>query len=204
MNQSTVYAIAKSLESLVEPVDQLKEFPGNPRRGNVEAISSSLAEFGQQAPIVVQASTGYVIAGNHMLRAARDLGWTHIAVARLDVDDETARAYLLADNRLSDLAVYDSAALVKLLSGLAAQDALTGTGFTRDELDALILALPEPREEGTSTASALPLALHTVTLLLPPDEATTFLRWCATLRKRTGAASTAAAILGAVERQAAQ
>jgi ParB-like chromosome segregation protein Spo0J len=109
------------------PVDALTLHPRNPRQGDVGAISESLAAFGQYAPIVVQKSSGHVIAGNHRLLAARALGWKDIQVVRVDVDDQTAERILVADNRTADLATNDDAALTALLADLAARGDLTGT-----------------------------------------------------------------------------
>jgi ParB-like chromosome segregation protein Spo0J len=66
-------------------------------------VAASLRRFGQQKPIVVQASTRFVVAGNHLVRAAQALGWTEIAANIVDLDDATAVAYMLADNRTADL-----------------------------------------------------------------------------------------------------
>jgi ParB/Sulfiredoxin domain len=56
------------------PIDDLVPFPGNPRRGNVAAIKQSLEENGQYRPIVVRRQTREVLAGNHTLQAAKELG----------------------------------------------------------------------------------------------------------------------------------
>ncbi|HEY8868153.1 MAG TPA: ParB N-terminal domain-containing protein [Candidatus Limnocylindrales bacterium] len=61
------------------PIESIKLHPRNPRIGDVEAVANSLRRFGQQKPLVVQASTLFCVAGNHLLRAAQSLGWTEIA-----------------------------------------------------------------------------------------------------------------------------
>lgn len=127
--------IAPRLKPFARPVAGLTYHPQNPRSGDVDAIADSLKRFGQVKPIVVQQSTGYVIAGNHVLRAARALGWKQVAVVEVDCDDATATAYLLADNRMSDLGTFDRALLGDLLSRLAVLD---GTGYTQDDIDALM------------------------------------------------------------------
>jgi len=116
------------------PVSNLKEHPANPRRGDVDAIAASLEAHGQYRPIVAQRSTGYILAGNHTWKAARRLGWQHIAVTWIDADDQTAAQVLVADNRTSDLAAYDDAALAALLRDLPDLD---GTGFDIHDLDRL-------------------------------------------------------------------
>jgi hypothetical protein len=48
----------------------LQHYPGNARRGDTEAIAESLAVNGQFRPLAVQASTSYVLTGNHTMDAA--------------------------------------------------------------------------------------------------------------------------------------
>ena len=66
--------IAPAIRSLAVPVADLTPHPRNARQGDVGAISESLRRFGQVLPIVVQDATGYVVAGNHLLAAAKALG----------------------------------------------------------------------------------------------------------------------------------
>jgi len=118
------------------PVGELKTFRRNPRRGDVAAIADSLGRWGQYRPIVVNAGSvtgrrNEVLAGNHTLLAARSLGWESIDCSVVDVDEETAAAIVLADNRLADLGEYASEDLFALLSSL---DDLTGTGYFADDL----------------------------------------------------------------------
>ncbi|CPW33176.1 Uncharacterised protein [Mycobacteroides abscessus subsp. bolletii] len=40
--------------------------------------------------------------------AARSLGWTTIDVGIVDVDEDTARSIVAANNRLADLGEYDT------------------------------------------------------------------------------------------------
>ena len=97
---------------------------------NLEAIAASLEKFGQRKPIVVH--RGVVLAGNGTLEAAKSLGWTEIDVAEVpdDWDNDTAKAYALADNRTAELAEWDESELAKQL--LELQDAdwdITELGF---------------------------------------------------------------------------
>ncbi len=108
----------------------------NPRRGDVAAIKQSLEANKQYQPIIARRSTGEVLVGNHRLLAARELGWREIAVCFIDVDDDQARRILLADNRTSDLAGYDSQALIDLLEEL--DGGFVGTGYVQADLDALL------------------------------------------------------------------
>ncbi len=126
-------------------ISHLKRYPGNPRRGNVEAIKESLEQNGLYRPIVARRATNEVLAGNHTLMAAADLGWTEIAVTYLDCDAERAKRIVLADNRTNDLAGYDDQALVDLITELPD---LAGTGYDQSALDSLLDELePEPLVE---------------------------------------------------------
>ncbi len=133
--------IAPELTALVVPIASLTLFPNNPRRGNLEAISDSLRRFGQLRPVVVQRSTGYLVAGNHLVRAATALGWRHVAAAVVELDDASAAAFLLADNRSTDLGTYDDALLAALLEEQAAAGNLAGTGYRQDDIDELVARL---------------------------------------------------------------
>lgn len=133
--------IAEALEPLIAPIKTLSPHPDNPRRGDVSGIASSLARFGQVRPILAQRSTGFVVAGNHTMQAALQLGWKKIAVAIVDLSDEDARAYMLADNRWSDVAQNDDAALLAILRTLGEAGQLEGTGYSPDDLDDLLALL---------------------------------------------------------------
>lgn len=129
-----LHNISPDLAALARPVTDLVVNPNNPRHGDVGAISQSLARHGQQKVIVVT-TEGLILAGNHTYQAAVALGWTHIAAVTTDLAGEDQNSFALADNRLSDLADYDTAGLIDQLRGMAD---LTGTGFDFDDLDDLI------------------------------------------------------------------
>lgn len=136
--------IAPDLQPLAVPIGELKPLPGNPRRGDVEAVMRSYEKFGQRKPIVARRD-GTIIAGNHQLEAARRLGWTEIAIVRVDDDDQTAKAYALADNRVGELGGYDDGALLSLLEDLGdTGDLLLATGFDLDSIDDLRFRMSAP------------------------------------------------------------
>ncbi|PVD04471.1 ParB N-terminal domain-containing protein [Streptomyces sp. CS014] len=135
----------------IETVDitSVTTHPENARLGDINAIAESLRINGQFRPLVVDAATGHVLAGNHTLRAARDvLGWQEIGISRINVrDEEHARRILLADNRIGELGGYDDAALAELLNALAEGSGLEGTGYDDGALEELLLRLEEAEEE---------------------------------------------------------
>ena len=140
--------IAPALQDLAVPIESVGLHPRNPRVGDVEAVAASLRRFGQQKPVVVQRSTGYVVAGNHLVRAALTLGWTEIAANVVELDGATATAFMLADNRTSDLGGYNDELLAAILAEAAAADNLEATGYDADDVAAIVAAagLNEPRD----------------------------------------------------------
>lgn len=123
------------------PVKKLRKHPKNPRRGNVETISESIATNGFYGTVIAQKSTGYILAGNHRYEAAKASGAKELPVTWLDVNDEHALRILLADNRANDLAGYDSSALDSVLRELADGIGLDGTGYDASDLDELAASL---------------------------------------------------------------
>lgn len=107
----------------------------------MQAIAASLGRFGQLRPILVQESTGRIVAGNHTYQAAQLLGADDIAAVFVNLDDDDARDYLAADNRTSDLASYDDAALAQLLMDTADAGRLEGTGYDAAYVDSLVARL---------------------------------------------------------------
>lgn len=131
--------IPETLAHLAIPIDSIQPHPRNVRQGDVGAISESLKLHGQYRPIVVQKSTGHILAGNHTYKAARALKWKQIAATYVDVTDDQAVRILLMDNRANDLASYDDPALADILKQLMeTEQRLEGTGFDPDDLEQLL------------------------------------------------------------------
>lgn len=122
-------------------------------RRNMEAIKSSLARFGQIKPIIVD-KAGVVRAGNGTLAAAKELGWTEIAVSRPDLSDAEFNLFAIADNRTSDLSEFDDELLAQALGGLSADDRLAA-GFTADDLDELTRALEKESESAAASPGGI-------------------------------------------------
>lgn len=134
------------MEATKYGVHELQAYYRNARRGNVAAIAESLRVNGQYKPIVVNLGTHTgreheVLVGNHTLQAARELGWEQIDAVVIDVDEEHAARIVLADNRTSDLGVYDDELLAELLQD---QESLEGTAFDQEYLDDLVAHLSPP------------------------------------------------------------
>jgi len=134
--------IHPSLQSLVFPIDQLVHLNNNPRKGDVNAIAASYQEFGQIKPIVAKKNddgTATIVAGNHQVMAAKQLGWNEIAVVFIDGDDKRAIAYALADNRTMELGYTDDDMLQKMLTEVSQDfsDLWSGLGWDEFEMAAM-------------------------------------------------------------------
>ena len=164
--------IAESLRPLAVQIDSLTLLPGNPRRGDIEAVARSYERFGQRKPIVARRD-GTVIAGNHQLQAAQKLGWDEIAVVYVDDDDLTAKAFALADNRTGDLGTYDLESLESLLKEVALDDDLLfDVGYDSAYVEALSKVLAPPDLDELAKTIGEPTdedRLRRVVLLLPPE-----------------------------------
>jgi hypothetical protein len=156
------------------PIDAVQPHPMNPRVGETERIEESLDVHGQFRSIVVQRSTGYVLAGNHTWRAARQHGLADIDVGYIDVDDHEAYQVMLADNRLGDLGRYDDAQLLVLLNEL--QGDLTGTGYTLTDVDDLAALLAAPTDPHGEDDDDVDLGAFWPTIRATVDPPT-FERW---------------------------
>lgn len=156
--ETTINNIAPALAELAGPIAELNLHPQNYRQGDVEVIRASLRRFGQVKPIVVQASTMNVVAGNHTMKSAVEEGWDRIARVIVDMPDEEAEAFLVADNRASDKATNDNAVLSAILERLMLAGRLEGTGYSPDDVDDMLAAmdaLPETEPEPTEAAPSV-------------------------------------------------
>lgn len=131
----------------VVSLSELRQWDRNPHTGDVDSIKKSLERFGQVTPIV-RAPEGWVIAGNHTLKAMGELGWERCAVVTLNADESEQVAYGLASNRLSELGQDDDALVYELLQELAVID---GTGYTTDDLADLAALIEELDKEDEAT-----------------------------------------------------
>src|ERR1700739_1042630 len=115
-------AISSARSAIVyAPVSSLVSDPLNPRihnRQQVRAIARSIEAFGFNAPILV-ARGDRIIAGHGRLEAAKLLGLQEVPTVRLKhLSDPQAKAYMLADNKLTDRSSWDEGQLALRLKEL--------------------------------------------------------------------------------------
>lgn len=153
--------ISESLWPLAVPVDTLMPDPANPRKHgkrSLDTLKASLSEFHQVKPIIVD-QNNIVRAGNGVFEAGKALGWTHIAVVKVNWDATKAVAFSIADNRSAELSEWDWDTVSNILSSLQKDEAITDAlGWSKDELSSIIASAvedeesetPEPKNEVTS------------------------------------------------------
>ena len=139
----------------------IKPHPKNARthpRKQLDRLAVSIREFGFTSPILVD-ETGVILAGHARWQAAREVGLKTVPVIVLrGLSESRKRAYVLADNKIAELAGYDRPALAaeleELSSLLAADDLdLSLTGFEPAEIDSLFSDFVDPQ---TDPADELP------------------------------------------------
>lgn len=124
-------------------IEEIEPYENNPRNNQpaIEAVASSLLEFGWRQPIVVDKNNVIVVghtrylAAQKLLEETGDSKWQQIPVhIAVDLTDEQITAYRLADNKTSELAVWDGMKLEGELAKLAETELdMSLFGFTTEE-----------------------------------------------------------------------
>jgi len=120
----------------------------------VQQIASSIKEFGFTNPVLISEGND-IIAGHGRLLAAQLLGIDEVPCIRLaHLNEQQRKAYVIADNKLALNAGWDSDLLALELGELKdGEFDLSLTGFTEDELAALLIA---EQVEGLTDEDAAP------------------------------------------------
>jgi len=105
----------------------------------INKIAASIEKFGFNNPILVDGKNT-IIAGHGRLVAAKKLGMQEVPVIYLNhLTDDQKKAYIIADNKLSEESEWDFSMLADEIESIAESgiDA-TVTGFSDDELDSIL------------------------------------------------------------------
>jgi len=144
---------APNIAVTYRPTGSLTLDPTNPRRHDrrqVRQIARSIEAFGFNVPILIDAN-GTVIAGHGRLLASRELGLAAVPTIELDhLNKAQMRAFMIADNRLTEASEWDERLLAEQLKELAEISldfSLETTGFTMGEIDLRIEGLARPQDE---------------------------------------------------------
>lgn len=132
----------RQLEVKYLPIKSLRAWKDNPRLndgGPVAAIVKSIQEFGYTNPILVRKADKRIIAGHTRVKALQEIGETHVPVILLDMTEQQADTYAVADNKLSENTPWDLPKLSEVMAALQEQGVdLELTGFTAAEVGDLL------------------------------------------------------------------
>jgi DNA modification methylase len=150
------------LKVVYRRIEELTLDPANPRRHSKKQIlqlARSIDRFGFNVPILVD-RFGNVIAGHGRLLAAKQLGLTEVPTLCLDhLTPAQARGFMIADNRLTEIATWDDRLLAQQLKDLSLLDLdfdLEDIGFEMAEIDLRIASLDELPDPENDPADAVP------------------------------------------------
>jgi len=121
-------------------IEKIKPYEKNAKKHpkkQVEQVANSIKEFGFNQPIVLD-KKNVIIVGHGRYEASKLLGLVDVPTITVDLNEEQAKAYRLADNKLNE-SEWDMGLVINELKGLN-DEMLELTGFDKD----LIL---EPRDK---------------------------------------------------------
>jgi len=123
----------------------LKPYATNPRvnEGAIASVAESIKHFGFRQPIVVD-KDDVIVVGHTRWKAALLLELPRVPVhVAVDMTDDQARAYRIADNKTSELATWHVELLAQELQGVAGNVDMTLFGFQEKDLARLLNPAPE-------------------------------------------------------------
>jgi DNA modification methylase len=144
------------------PISELKPDPRNPKQHSarqIKQIAQSIKTFGNLVPVLIDRDNN-ILAGHGRVLAAQRLGRTEVPVIRIEhLTPEEARAFSIADNRLTELSTWDDQMLGEIFRELSAVDLdfnLEVTGFSMAEIDLRIEQSSVSTVSGPDPADELP------------------------------------------------
>ena len=105
-------------------ISKLKPYANNPRKNEaaIVPVAESIKAFGFKVPIVID-KAGVIVAGHTRLEAAKRLGLDKVpCVVADDLTPEQVKAFRLADNKVSEFAVWDAEKLAEELADISTFD----------------------------------------------------------------------------------
>jgi DNA modification methylase len=152
----------RRLEIVYRAIDELKPDPDNARqhsKNQIRKLAHSIRTFGFIVPTLVDGELN-VIAGHGRVAGARAADLSEVPTICLDhLSPAQLRAFMIADNRLTELAEWNDRLLAQQLKNLSLLDldfSLEVTGFEMAEIDLRIEGLESPPDADDDPADVLP------------------------------------------------
>ena len=157
-------------------LDEIVEADNNPKDHDLGVIYQSINRFGFNNPIILNDANGKLLVGHGRLQALkmiRDAGedapdrivvedgcWQVPVIKGVNIDNPAeAQAYLLADNRLTELGGWKNMDLIESLHEILEETGdLDGTGYDLEDVDTILKSLENTNifeeEDGSTTQTA--------------------------------------------------
>lgn len=140
---------------VVRPIAELRPHKRNARKhppAQISALAESIKRFGFNSPVMLD-ERGTIIAGHGRVEAAKRAGLSEVPTITLaGLSQLEIRAYMLADNRVSELASWDRAMLLEELDGLG----MESVGFLQFDMSSLDEIVHEELDSRVIDANAAP------------------------------------------------
>jgi DNA modification methylase len=169
MDSQGCYSPKLAVESL--PLDQIIRNKDNAREHSqkqIEKLANSIRKFGFIAPIIVD-DGNLLLCGHARVEAAQQAGMLSVPVIRVShLTEFQKRAFVIADNRLAELASWDEALLKKELRFLSECNIdfdFSAIGFETPELDIIL----NGSSSGDAQDDSLPEASSDLDSVSKPD-----------------------------------
>ena len=138
------------------PLSEIVEADSNPKDHDIGQIYQSIKRFGFTQPIMMNENTGKLLAGHGRLQTLqqmkqagektpnrikeKDDEWLVPVLKGISFEDDMeAQAYLIADNRLTELGGWNTGELVETLQDLIEGGLdLDGVGYDFDDLESMV------------------------------------------------------------------
>lgn len=155
MTMSGLITIERRLDYVA--IDDIEIAQKNPKGHKIDNIRASIDRFGYVAPMIIDERTGRLVVGHgrlESLRSRRSAGESAPDGVLVDTDghwlapivrgwssrsDADASAYLVLDNRQTELGGWDEQALVDILHEIGDPDLIELTGWDPADLDGLMV-----------------------------------------------------------------
>lgn len=119
------------MEILYKALSEIRPYENNPRVNDkaASAVAKSIKAYGFKVPIVISAD-GEIVCGHTRYKASVQLGLDKVpCIVADDLTPEQIKAFRLADNKVSDVSIWDNKKLLQELDELDAFDGDLFTGF---------------------------------------------------------------------------
>lgn len=130
---------------------------------HIDQIARSIKTFGFSVPVLTDAGDK-ILAGHARVLAALKIGLAQIPTIKIEhLTAQQATAFMIADNRLSELSDWDEqilAEMLKELSGAQLDFDIEVTGFTLDEIEIRIESIASLGQDSADLDDQLPEAFE--------------------------------------------